>query len=266
MSKIVPYSLGCMGSQGHCCNPPGSLCTSRSCVCVFGRESSTFSWASDSDKAACPLPLYVIFMDLTSRRSHGLERVQFGDIRMPPLLFFNDVVHEASTDCHFWCALEPLAAECDAVGMRSSTPKFAATTLWVHMGRISNVASPQSVHFIVDIWVLQWCTQFGESTVENIVHSIFKLKSKKIMSSVCTFIAVRDDFHTPLRYVHCFVILNMWKMARRELSHREKLSSIRLCSGRQLWSQVFEYWLKQRDCRHEPPRRVSLQAERPRCG
>lgn len=78
-----------------------TLCPGESSVCVFGPESSTFSWASHSDKAACLLPLYVIFMDLTLKYSRGLENSQFGDIRVPPLLFFNDVVHGASTNCHF---------------------------------------------------------------------------------------------------------------------------------------------------------------------
>lgn len=117
------------GEPGSLLQSGGILCTNESCVCVFGTESSTFSWPSDSDKAACLLPLYVIFMDPTSRRSRGLESVQFGDIRVPSLVFFNDVVHEASTDCHFWCALERFAAACDAVGMSSSASKFEATAL-----------------------------------------------------------------------------------------------------------------------------------------
>lgn len=71
-------------------------------------------------------------MDLTSRLSWGLQSVQFSDIRVPPLFFFNDVIHEALTACQFWCALEPFAAGCDVVGMRSSTSKsmFEATALF----------------------------------------------------------------------------------------------------------------------------------------
>ncbi len=126
------------GEPGSLLQSDGIPCTSESCVCVFGIESSTFSWLSDSDKAACLLPLYVIFMDPTSRRSQGLENVQFGDIRVPPLLFFNDVIHKASTDCHFWCALEQFAAECAAVGVSSSTSKFEATALSL---------SPHGPHF-----------------------------------------------------------------------------------------------------------------------
>lgn len=74
----------------------------RDCVCVWQRVKHVYLgirlW-----QGCCLLPLYVIFMDLTSRCSPGLESVQFGDIRVPPLLFFNDVVHEASTDCR--CSL-----------------------------------------------------------------------------------------------------------------------------------------------------------------
>lgn len=138
MSKIQIQS-GQYGVPGSLLQAAVTLCSSESCVCVFGTESSKFSWASDSDKAACLLPLYVIFMDLTS--SQGLESVHFGDIRVPSLLFFNDVIHEASTHSHFWCALEQFVAERD-VRMIRSTSKFEDPTLspHVHMGRISTAA------------------------------------------------------------------------------------------------------------------------------
>lgn len=116
--------------------------------CVFGIESSTFSWASDSDKAACLRSLYVIFMDLTSRKSWGPESVQLGDVRLPPLLFFNDVVCEISTnvisDVH-WSGLrdeeQPLQAQV-----------WGYSTL-CNIGRISVVAqlwSLHNLHLIID--------------------------------------------------------------------------------------------------------------------
>lgn len=124
---------------------------------VFGTESNTFSWASGPDKAACLLPLYVIFMDLTSRRSRGLQSVQFGAIRVPPLLLCDDVDHEVSTDCHFWCALKQFAV------WRSQEEEqhhkvWGYCTLWIHMGHVSfaaPVVAPQSLQSIVDTRRLQ---------------------------------------------------------------------------------------------------------------
>lgn len=94
----IHHSLGSMGSQGHCCNPP----LREQSTAYLAASQARLVRASDSDKAACLLSLYVIFMDPTSRRSRALEGVQFGDIRVPPLLFFQ--WFHPSADSHLWCA------------------------------------------------------------------------------------------------------------------------------------------------------------------
>ncbi|KAI3352670.1 hypothetical protein L3Q82_020124 [Scortum barcoo] len=73
--------------------------------------------------------LFVVFMDRISRCSRGEESVQFGDHRISSLLFADDVVLLASSDCDLLHVLGRFAAECEAVGMRVSTSKPEAMVL-----------------------------------------------------------------------------------------------------------------------------------------
>lgn len=146
----VKYALHSGQYEQPWCLLQLTLCLGESSVCVFGPESSTFSWASHSDKAACLLPLYVIFMDLTLKYSRGLENSQFGDIRVPPLLFFNDVVHGASTNCHFWCSLKWFDVECDAVGTSSLRPQ---RIFWVHRAHFNCGTCSISIECAIACWL-----------------------------------------------------------------------------------------------------------------
>ncbi|KAK3514114.1 hypothetical protein QTP70_005118 [Hemibagrus guttatus] len=65
-------------------------------------------------------------MDRISRRSQGLEGVQFGDHRISSLLFADDVVLLAPSSLDLQHALGRFAAECEAAGMRISTSKSEA--------------------------------------------------------------------------------------------------------------------------------------------
>ncbi|KAF7653076.1 hypothetical protein LDENG_00087670 [Lucifuga dentata] len=65
-------------------------------------NQTCFCWGSPGVglRQGCPLSpiLFVIFMDRISRRSQGLEGVQFGDLRIASLLLADDVVLLASSD------------------------------------------------------------------------------------------------------------------------------------------------------------------------
>ncbi|KAI3377606.1 hypothetical protein L3Q82_008432 [Scortum barcoo] len=79
----------------------------------------------------CPLSpvLFIIFMDRISRRSIMGEGVRFGDLRIPSLLFADDVVLLASSSSDLQLSLGRFAAECEAAGMRISTSKSEAMVL-----------------------------------------------------------------------------------------------------------------------------------------
>lgn len=106
-----------------------STCTNRSCVYLLGTESRMFSRTSHSDKSVATRPERNIYGLDRRSSSEVRESEWFGDIRLPRLLLFNDVVREGSTHCHFWCALERFAAECDSVWMGNSTSQSQATAL-----------------------------------------------------------------------------------------------------------------------------------------
>ncbi|KAK3572192.1 hypothetical protein QTP86_025596, partial [Hemibagrus guttatus] len=82
-------------------------------------------------RQGCPLSpvLFIVFMDRISRRSPGLEGVQFGDHRISSLIFADDVVLLASSGLDLQHALGRFAAECEAAGMRVSTSKSEAMVL-----------------------------------------------------------------------------------------------------------------------------------------
>ncbi|KAK3520692.1 hypothetical protein QTP70_030558, partial [Hemibagrus guttatus] len=82
-------------------------------------------------RQGCPLSpvLFIVFMDRISRRSQGLEGVQFGDHRISSLIFADDVVLLAPSSLDLQHALGRFAAECEAAGMRVSTSKSEAMVL-----------------------------------------------------------------------------------------------------------------------------------------
>ncbi|KAK3521649.1 hypothetical protein QTP70_014695 [Hemibagrus guttatus] len=82
-------------------------------------------------RQGCPLStvLFIVFMDRISRRSQGLEGVQFGDHRISSLIFANDVVLLAPSSLDLQHALGRFAAECEAAGMSVSTSKSEAMVL-----------------------------------------------------------------------------------------------------------------------------------------
>ena len=73
--------------------------------------------------------LFVIFMDRISRRSQGGEGLQFGGLRIPSLLFADDVVLMAPSACDLQHSLDRFTAECEVTGMRISTSKSEAMVL-----------------------------------------------------------------------------------------------------------------------------------------
>ena len=103
---------------------PFDPCTNKvRSVSVFSAQSQARSqWVLDSAKVAhCHQ-----FMDIISRRSRGEETVQFEDLRIPSLLFGDDVVLLATSYRDLQHALGQFAAECEAVGMRVSTSNSEA--------------------------------------------------------------------------------------------------------------------------------------------
>ncbi|TWW63116.1 hypothetical protein D4764_03G0001240 [Takifugu flavidus] len=68
-------------------------------------------------------------MDRISRCSHGVEGVQFGDLRIGSLLFADDVVLLASSARDLQLSLDRFAAACEAALMKISTSKSEAMVL-----------------------------------------------------------------------------------------------------------------------------------------
>uniref|UniRef100_A0A3B3QL96 Reverse transcriptase domain-containing protein n=1 Tax=Paramormyrops kingsleyae TaxID=1676925 RepID=A0A3B3QL96_9TELE len=79
---------------------------SRSLVCIAGNKSDVFP-VRVGLRQGCPLSsvLFIIFMDRISRRSQGVEGVQFGGLRIASLLFANDVILLASSAGDLQCAM-----------------------------------------------------------------------------------------------------------------------------------------------------------------
>ncbi|KAK3549447.1 hypothetical protein QTP86_001448 [Hemibagrus guttatus] len=100
---------------------------SRSLVHIASCKSNLFPVHSGLQQG-CPLSpvLFIVFMDRISRRSQGLEGVQFGDHRILSLIFADDVVLLAPSSLDLHHALGRFAAECEAAGMRVSTCKSEA--------------------------------------------------------------------------------------------------------------------------------------------
>ncbi|KAK5873269.1 hypothetical protein PBY51_018325 [Eleginops maclovinus] len=103
---------------------------SESCVRVLGSTSDRFPVRVGLRQGCALSPiLFVIFMDRISRRSRGGRGLQFGGLRIAPLLFADDVVPMASSVCDLQHSLDRFVAECEAAGMRISTSKSEAMVL-----------------------------------------------------------------------------------------------------------------------------------------
>ncbi|KAK3535803.1 hypothetical protein QTP70_021119 [Hemibagrus guttatus] len=118
------------GVHGPLLRAVRSLCDrSRSLVRIASCKSDLFPVHVGLRKG-CPLSpvLFIAFMDRISRRSQGLEGVQFGDHRISSLLFA-DVVLLAPSSQDLQHTLGRFAAECEVAGMRVSTSKSEAMVL-----------------------------------------------------------------------------------------------------------------------------------------
>ncbi|TWW80485.1 R2DM Retrovirus-related Pol polyprotein from type II retrotransposable element [Takifugu flavidus] len=102
----------------------------QSLVRIAGSKSNSFP-VRVGLRQGCPLSpiLFIIFMDRISRCSHGVEGIQFGDLRIASLLFADDVVLLASLARDLQLSLYRFAAACEAAGMRISTSKSEAMVL-----------------------------------------------------------------------------------------------------------------------------------------
>ncbi|TWW76551.1 hypothetical protein D4764_13G0012130 [Takifugu flavidus] len=77
-------------------------------------------------RQGCPLSLVLTFMDRISRRSQGVEGVEFGGWKILSLLFVDDVVLLAPSNKGFQQMLGWFATECEAAGMWISTSQSEA--------------------------------------------------------------------------------------------------------------------------------------------
>ncbi|KAK3544844.1 hypothetical protein QTP86_027517 [Hemibagrus guttatus] len=122
---------GALGVRGPCSVSVRSLYNrSRSLVRIASCKSDLFP-VHVGLRQGCPLSpvLFIVFMDRISRRSQGLEGVQFGDHRISSLIFADDVVLLAPSSLDLQHALGRFAAECEAAGVRVSTSKSEAMVL-----------------------------------------------------------------------------------------------------------------------------------------
>ena len=79
------------------------------------------------------LVLYIIFMDRISLHSQVVERIGFGGLRIPSLLFVDDVVLLASLNGDLQLSLGTFTANAEAGGMKISTSKSEAVVLSLKM-------------------------------------------------------------------------------------------------------------------------------------
>ena len=67
--------------------------------------------------------LYMTFMDRISRCSQGVERLQFGGVRISSLSFVDEVALLAPSGGDLQLSLEQFAVKCEAAGIQMSTSK-----------------------------------------------------------------------------------------------------------------------------------------------
>ncbi|KAK5881282.1 hypothetical protein CesoFtcFv8_022100 [Champsocephalus esox] len=95
-------------------------------------------------------------MDRISRCSRGGGGLQFGGLRIAPLLFADDVVLMDSSVCDLQHSLNRFATECEASGMRISTKSEAMVLCRKPMDcplQVGNESLPQVKEFKY-LWVL----------------------------------------------------------------------------------------------------------------
>ncbi|TWW74372.1 R2DM Retrovirus-related Pol polyprotein from type II retrotransposable element [Takifugu flavidus] len=82
-------------------------------------------------RQGCPLSpvLFITFMDRISRRSRGVEGVEFGGRKISSLLFVDDVVLLAPSSRDLQQMLGGFATECEVAGMRISTSESESMVL-----------------------------------------------------------------------------------------------------------------------------------------
>ncbi|TWW69186.1 R2DM Retrovirus-related Pol polyprotein from type II retrotransposable element, partial [Takifugu flavidus] len=103
---------------------------SRSLVRIAGCKSDSFP-VRVGLRQGCPLSpvLFITFMDRISRRSRGVEGVEFGGRKILSLLFADDVVFLAPSNRDLQQMLGRFATEREAAGMRISTSKSESMVL-----------------------------------------------------------------------------------------------------------------------------------------
>ncbi|TWW68274.1 R2DM Retrovirus-related Pol polyprotein from type II retrotransposable element [Takifugu flavidus] len=103
---------------------------SRSLVRIASCKSDSFP-VRVGLRQGCPLSpvLFITFMDRISRRSRGVEGVEFGGRKISSLLFADDVVLLAPSNRDLQQMLGRFATECEAAGMRISTSKSESMVL-----------------------------------------------------------------------------------------------------------------------------------------
>jgi len=115
---------------------------SKSCVCIPHTESNLFTaYVGPCQGCHLSLILFVIFMDRISRRSRGEEGVWFGNIRVAPLPFADDVVLLASSSQGLQRALERFA------DLANPRPWFITWKGWNALIWVGDESLPQAEEF-----------------------------------------------------------------------------------------------------------------------
>ncbi|TWW62708.1 hypothetical protein D4764_04G0013550 [Takifugu flavidus] len=103
---------------------------SRSLVRIAGYKTDSFPVRVGLRQGCSLSPvLFITFMDRISRRSRGVEGVEFGGRKILSLLFADDVVLLAPSNRDLQQMLGRFATECEAAGMRISTSKSESMVL-----------------------------------------------------------------------------------------------------------------------------------------
>ncbi len=97
-----------MGYQGHRYEPSGPYVTKVSAVPLFSARSQIYFWWVLASTRVAPSTILLIFMDCMG----GRRVSSFGDLRIASLLFADDVVLLASSNCDLQQTLEWFSAKC----------------------------------------------------------------------------------------------------------------------------------------------------------
>ncbi|KAK3538438.1 hypothetical protein QTP86_003713 [Hemibagrus guttatus] len=169
-------------------------------------------------RQGCPLSpvLFIVFMDRISKRSQGLEGVQFGDHRISSLIFADDVVLLAPSSLDLQHALGCFAAECEVAGMRVSTSKSEAMVLdWEKVACTHQVGG-------------EFLPQVEEFKYLRVLFMSERRMDRKLDRRICAAAAV-------MRSMYWSVVV------KKELSRKAKLSIYQsiyiptLTYGHELW-------------------------------